>query len=82
MKNDKQITWFQVNNIFPIVVSFVSLALSYGVLLARISVLEAKIEIVIANQEKSLAKFHDVETRYGELALKVERLETLERVRK
>ena len=75
-KDSQNITWLQVNNIVPIVVSTMALAITYGTLLTRLAVLETKIEIVIQNQEKTLAKFYDVETRYGELALKIERLET------
>jgi len=75
MKDNKNITWLQFNNIFPIVVTFISLTISYGVLMTRVSVLETKMDIVIEQQKQVLAKFHDVETRYGELALKVNSLE-------
>ena len=75
MKDNKNITWLQFNNIFHIVVTFISLTISYGVLMTRVSVLETKMDIVIEQQKQVLAKFHDVETRYGELALKVNSLE-------
>ena len=76
-KSQDTITWFQFNNIFPIITSLIIVALSYGMLFTRISVLETKMDIVIEQQKQVLAKFHDIEIRYGELALKTERLETI-----
>lgn len=75
-KSQDTISWLQVNNWVPIITSLIIVAISYGMLFTRISVLETKMDIVIEQQKQVIAKFHDVETRYGELALKVNSLET------
>ena len=74
---EKYISWMSVNNVFPIVVALITAALSFAALNTRISVLEYKMDTVITMQEKILAKYSDVERRYGELSWTVKELETL-----
>jgi hypothetical protein len=76
MKDNNTISWFQFNNIFPIVISFVGIAFSFAAWTSRVSVLETKMDIVIQQQKEILAKYSGVETRYGELSLKVQELQT------
>ena len=75
------ITWFQFNNIFPIIVTFIGLSLSFVAWTTRVSVLETKMDIVIQQQKEILAKYSGVETRYGELSLKVQELQTILKLR-
>lgn len=77
MPKSQNITWWQVNNIVPIVVTFVGMAFSFAMWTSRISVLETKMDLVLEQQKQILAKYSGVETRYGELSLKVKELETI-----
>ena len=76
MKNEKPITWFQFNNIFPIITSLVIMTLAFAKLQSDIALLNQKVDTVIARQEEILKKYASVETRYGELALIVNKIET------
>ena len=75
-KNQDQITWFTINNIVPIIASAVMIASSFFLLQTRIALLEQKMDTLIANQERMLQKYEGLETRYGNLSLKVNTLET------
>lgn len=72
---NQNISWLQFNNIVPIVTSAVLIALSFGTLMTRVAVLETKIDTLLAQNEKMLAKYSDVERRYGELSIKVAKIE-------
>lgn len=75
MAKNNPVTWWQVNNIIPIVVSVVAMTVTYGVLMARVAVLENKVDTLIAQNTSILNKFVSVENRYGELAIKVAKIE-------
>lgn len=76
MKNNKPITWLTFNNISPIITSLVIMTLAFAKLQSDIALLNQKVDTVIARQEEILKKYASVETRYGELALKVQTIET------
>lgn len=61
----------------PILTSVVTITLSYGTLMTRVSVLENKMDTMIAGQSIILEKYTSVESRYGQLSNKITRLETL-----
>lgn len=61
----------------PIIVSVVTITISYGALMTRVSVLENKMDTMIAGQSIILEKYSSVESRYGILSNKVTRLETI-----
>ena len=71
------ITWLQVNNWFPIVTSSVLVAASFFTLQSKLALIDQRVGFVAESQAEMLTLFKSVESRYGELALKVERLETL-----
>ncbi len=77
--NDRPISWFQVNNLIPIVTSAVMIALSFAALNTRLSVVENKLDTIIASQNKMeqtiSVKLYDIETRYGNLSLDVKKLD-------
>jgi hypothetical protein len=79
-KEKQQITWSQLSNLFPHLVTFVgmlvTIVISYAGLNTRITVLENKMDILIANQDKLLTKYSDVEARYGEIAIRVSVIES------
>lgn len=67
----------EINFWVPIIISFVTVTLSYGALMTRVSVLENKMDTMIAGQSIILEKYSSVESRYGILSNKVTRLETI-----
>ena len=75
-KNDT-ITWLQVHNLVPILTAVISAALSFAALNTRLSVMESKIELVLINQEKELARNYDREVRYGNLSNRITTIEAL-----
>jgi len=76
MKENKPITWITFNNIFPIITSLVIMTLAFAKLQLDIALLNQKVDTVLVQQDKLIAKYADVEKRYGELALKVQTIET------
>ena len=61
----------------PIIVSVITVTVSYGALITRVSILENKMDTMIANQNQIFEKYSAVETRYGQLSNKLTRLETI-----
>ena len=78
-EKQKTITWLTINNLIPVVTSAVMVTLSFAALNTRLSVIENKMDTVLANQEKQekiqASKTYDIETRYGQLSIKVAQLE-------
>jgi len=79
--SEKNISWLAFNNIVPLVTSAVLIALSFGTLMTRVAVLETKIDTLLAQNQQMLAKYSNVEVRYGDLSLKVRNLETIEGIK-
>ncbi len=82
MKNSNgNYNWLFTHNAIPVIFSLIStaitIALSYASLDRRLALLEQKVDTVIEQQKLLLVKYSEVETRYGILALKIERLETI-----
>ena len=77
-------TW-RIDNIYGffilIIVSVFSFATLYFGLSTQIQLLAQKLETINKNQEIILQKFVSVETRYGELTLKIQNLETLQGIK-
>ncbi len=76
MKSENPITWFQVNNVIPIVTSIILMVIAFGALKSDVTLLNQKMDFVIAQQEKILVKYDDLERRYGNLALEVNKIST------
>lgn len=74
MKNYEKdsLTWFQVNNIVPLVLSALAVAASFYALSIRVSVLETKMDVLISQNEEILRDSKD-------LNLRMVSLETLHR---
>lgn len=75
-KNEKYISWMTFNNIFPVVTSAVLITISFLALQTKVELLNQKVDMVLARQEEILKKYANIETRYGELSLAVNRIET------
>ena len=52
MKSKDPITWLQFNNIVPIITTAIVLALSWGTLTARLSLIEQKVDNIAQILEK------------------------------
>lgn len=62
----QNLTWWQVNNLVPIISSAVLIALSFSALMTRVAVLENKVDSVLVSQEKMFDKYSGVEQKYGD----------------
>ena len=71
------ITWWDLNNMKLVLGVVVSAVIAYGVLYTKVSVLETKVDNLISLNQSILEKYSGVESRYGQLSLKVNALETL-----
>lgn len=71
------ITWLQVNNWVPIIVSVVIVASSFFALQTRLALIEQKVEFIAKSQGEMLELFKSVENRYGLLSLDVKELQTV-----
>lgn len=60
----------------PIVTALLMMTVAFGALKSDVALLNQKVDIIIAQQEKILVKYSDLERRYGELSLKVNKIET------
>ena len=69
----------------PILVSVITISLSYGVLMSRVAVLENKVDtlsVEFHNLSVSLTeRYNSEETRYGQLSIRITRIETLEGIK-
>ena len=77
MTKKDTVTWIQVNNWVPIIVSVVSVTIAFLNLKNEVALVRQELAHVSKQQSVMIDLFVSVEQRYGELALKVERLETL-----
>lgn len=76
MADEKQITWFQVNNIVPLIGSAVMIALSWAALNTRIALIEQKLDQVIALQEKSTEARTELVQGQNANSLEIDRLKS------
>lgn len=74
---NKAITWFQINNWIPIVVSALAVAGVMANFDKRLSLVEEKVDRILSMQEQINQKYSSVEDRYGNMALRLNTLETL-----
>lgn len=70
------ITWLEVNNIVPIIVTIIGTILSFTAWTTRVSILETKLDLVLQKQDELITKYSSVETRYGQLSIAVAELKT------
>lgn len=52
--SDKALSWLQINNWVPLIVSAIMITVSFGTLITRISIIETKLDYITA-----LLKTHD-----------------------
>lgn len=74
---DTNLTWIQVNNIVPIIVSFVVMALTFGALMTRVSVLEAKMDLSLSEQKDMMKTLTDHQSSDNLVAQRVSVLEAM-----
>ncbi len=70
MKNTNPITWFEVNNIIPIVVSLITMALAFAALNTRVMLIDQKVDTLLTQQKEMLVG-------YNAITLKIQALETM-----
>lgn len=73
---DKTITWVQVSHWMPLMVSAVSIALTFATLDRRLALVEQKIDTLITATTEMSKKYSSVEERYGSLSLRINTIET------
>ena len=77
---DKQ-NWMSINNWVPIITSTVMIVLAFGGILTKLAVMKEQLTELRSDQTVMIELFKSVEERYGIMALKVERLETLQSIK-
>lgn len=75
MATKNSVTWWEVKTFVPIITSAIIIALSYAALGTKVTVLETKMDTMIEQNKQILATYSGVETRYGQMAVKVAQLE-------
>lgn len=73
---NKSITWFQINNIVPLIFSLVAMVLAFGTLKADIALLNQKQDTIISQQNEMLRNIKEIVLEQSTLALKQKELET------
>lgn len=74
--NNEWVSWASVNNTVPIIVSIVSMVVTFGMLMTRVAVLETKMDTIISLQRDLLEKNKEL-TKADEMTLvRLERIET------
>lgn len=59
MKDNHPITWIQFNNIVPIITSAIIIALSWGALTSRLSLIEQKVDFIATTLESHYEEAKD-----------------------
>lgn len=71
------VSWLEVNNWVPIIVLVVTVSASFFMLQTRLALIEQRVGALADSQKEMIDVFKSVETRYGELSLKVNSLEVV-----
>lgn len=71
----ESVTFWQVNNVIPVIVTFLGLTLSFAAWSARVSVLETKMDIVIYQQSQVLVQNSELEKRINTVEVAIGKLE-------
>lgn len=74
--DNKPITWFQVNNLVPIIFMIIAMVMAFGTLKSDVALLSQKQDTIIAQQKEILSNVKDVVAEQQTLALKQRELET------
>lgn len=74
--SEKAITWPQLSNWMPLIVSAVSIALTFATLDRRLALVEQKLDNLISISQDMSGKYSNVEEKYGNLSIRVNTLET------
>ena len=75
-ETNSNITWIQFNNLVPLIASAVMIATTFLSLKGDVRVLTERIDTMITQQSRILAKYEDLERRYGALAIQINTVET------
>ena len=62
---------------FPLIGLGVTIALTFSSLSGRLDLINQKLDIVAEQQKELIVKYASVENRYGTMALKLQRIETV-----
>jgi len=73
-QNEKTVTWFQVNNIIPLIFSAVSITISFMSLSNKIDLANQKLATLVENQTVLISKYEGVQVRLGLCELNVNTL--------
>ena len=76
MRTNSNITWIQFNNLVPLIASSIMIATTFLSLKGDVRVFTERIDTMITQQSRILAKYEDLERRYGALAIQINTLET------
>ena len=74
--SEKAITWPQLSNWMPLIMSAVSIALTFATLDRRLALVEQKLDNLISISQDMSGKYSNVEEKYGNLSIRVNTLET------
>lgn len=74
--SEKAITWPQLSNWMPLIMSAVSIALTFATLDRRLALVEQKLDNLISISQDMSGKYSSVEEKYGNLSIRVNTLET------
>lgn len=74
--SEKAITWPQLSNWMPLIVSAVSIALTFATLDRRLALVEQKLDNLISISQDMSGKYSNVEEKYSSLSIRINTLET------
>lgn len=63
MTQEKNITWLQFNNIFPIIVSAAMVVAAFYGVSTRVAIIETKLDTLIAQNSRLLQNLNDLNSR-------------------
>ena len=72
---DKNVSWFQVNNWVPIIVSIVMMTISFGALLTRIALVEQRLVDLIDLNKTSISEYKVIQAKISEHETRISLIE-------
>ena len=71
----------EINFWTPILFTVITMAVSWFSLSTKVELLTQRVDLLIEQQSQLITKYRDVEIRWGEVANRVTRLETIENIK-
>ncbi len=80
-KDNRNITWWEVNNLVPLIITFVTMALAFASLKTDIAVIQVNQDKMLVYEEKMEQRWSQIEVRLGTNEVNIAQLRAIQGIR-